>query len=1423
MKTSKKLLTIIALATITLAIFTACSNPVFPKLKDKNSDRDAGKDLAVTITAAFGEDGRTVTITADVTGEEGGTLSYQWYKNSADSSEWGTALSGETEKDYQPPVDTVGTTYYYVKVTTAIKGQTVTAASNTVGIIVHANNDVEIIVSDSVETPVVTIAASNDGAKVTLTAAASVSDGGTLTYQWYKNTGDNSEGGTALSGETRTTYTPPTNADGTTYYYVRATNTLRGQTASAASNTARVTIQGGAVTEILVSDTVETPKVSITATSSDGGVILTTTAAVSDEGTLTYQWYRNTAQSSKNGALVTGATGTTYTPPTGVPGTMYYYVKVTNTLKGQTASAVSNTARIVVREGEVAGEVIIEEIFVSETVDTPVAAINAVVNSGRVTLTAAVFVGDGGTVSYQWYKNTVDRSKNGALIANATGTTYIPPTTLLGTTYYYVKVTNTLKGQTASAVSNILGIVIHEGEPVEIIEVVSVEIPTVAITSNVEGVSVTLTADASVGDSGTLSYQWYRNTQNNTNGTTISGATETTYTPSTEAAGTAYYYVKVTNTLDEKTAVAVSNILGVIVREEGTIEILEVVPIEIPVVSVTSAVNGATVILMAAASVGDGGELSYQWYRNSQNNTSGTAIFGATWESYTPSTGATGTTYYYVRATNTRNGQTAAAVSNIVGVSVQGEGSVEIVEIASVETPEVTITSDLEGQVVTFTADASVDDGGELSYQWYRNTTGSNEGTALAGETETTYMPPTHIVGTAYYYVRVTNTLNGKTAIGVSNILGVVINEAGYANDTIEIFLPGEVPIKRILSVAITVTSPLKDAIPDKKARPDGTGYTCDDVEWSSEEDTWFFGNMLFGAGKEYTATVTLIANNGYAFADTLTAKINNADVDITSNEGSAAVIALTFDATLSKNILAMTILNQPTKLSGYVHGDALDLDGLNVQLTFDDQSTQAYPVATFKTLITTNPTNGAILSRSQNNGKPVVITAAGGRTINTDHLTIDKADPIVEEWPSGFVVNDKDVFNALQLRNTDFTSRLNFYNNSGRYAGKFSWTNPTTSYIERNGPSFGNNNPYLYFGNYANSLTFTPTDTENYNTITNDVNIFVRLLAMVEVSAVESFQMGRNGTGSSGNVTPLHTVKLNRFYMSRFEISQRDYLIVRRWMPSAARYFSGTGISTEESSANTQMFVDVGQSNTTGMGISIIGFQYNPYLPVENVTWYDAVRFCNALSQQEGLDQVYTITGMTYEYLLALSNANGTAGAPTVGNASPDMIAQSITSATVTADFSKNGYRLPTEAEWEYMAKGGRNNAYDKIYSAPLPGWASYGSDTPDNVWYSNTSGNNNTSTNRRKHRVNTIQCFNYNFWAHLSGNVAEWVWDWYGPYTSDAKTNPTGPATGTARVVRGGHFESPQTDVRAVSRSSKAPGTRDQYTGFRVVRNYE
>jgi formylglycine-generating enzyme required for sulfatase activity len=172
--------------------------------------------------------------------------------------------------------------------------------------------------------------------------------------------------------------------------------------------------------------------------------------------------------------------------------------------------------------------------------------------------------------------------------------------------------------------------------------------------------------------------------------------------------------------------------------------------------------------------------------------------------------------------------------------------------------------------------------------------------------------------------------------------------------------------------------------------------------------------------------------------------------------------------------------------------------------------------------------------------------------------------------------------------------------------------------------------------------------------------------IEMVQVPG-GSFQMGKElGKAGSGDVTPIHTVTLTGFYMSKYPVTQNQYQAVMGTNPSS---FTG--------------------GNN----------------PVENVTWYDAVEFCNKLSVLEGKQQVYTISGRNPE-----------AGYP-------------ITSATVTADWSKNGYRLPTEAQWEYAAKGGNPSA---------AGWTGYtysGSDTYDDVaWFDGNSGRRTREVGQKK-----------------------------------------------------------------------------------------
>jgi len=176
--------------------------------------------------------------------------------------------------------------------------------------------------------------------------------------------------------------------------------------------------------------------------------------------------------------------------------------------------------------------------------------------------------------------------------------------------------------------------------------------------------------------------------------------------------------------------------------------------------------------------------------------------------------------------------------------------------------------------------------------------------------------------------------------------------------------------------------------------------------------------------------------------------------------------------------------------------------------------------------------------------------------------------------------------------------------------------------------------------------------------------------------------------------------------------------------------------------------------------------------LPVENVSWYDAVEFANARSRRADLAPAYAISG---------SGANR----------------------VVTWNRSANGYRLPTEAEWEFAARGGM--ACRGNFEFP-------GSNVVGEVaWYSGNSM-------ERTHEVGLLRPNALGIYD-MGGNVWEWVWDWRDKIPTVAQTNPEGPADGVNRVLRGGCWSNPPM-VIARSADGGFPGARDNVIGFRVVR---
>jgi hypothetical protein len=213
-----------------------------------------------------------------------------------------------------------------------------------------------------------------------LTVGASVSDGGTLSYQWYSNTANSATGGTAISTATTASYTPPITTNGTVYYYVVVTNTNNSatgaKTAAVTSAVAEVKkVEGSLIHATAPSITAQPVGASYTAGAT--ATALSVTANVTDSGTLSYQWYSNTADSAAGGSPISGATQSAYTPPITTAGTVYYYVIVTNTNNDasvtgtKVVTAASDVAAITVTGGNTGGGL---AVAIANSDGTPVTA-----------------------------------------------------------------------------------------------------------------------------------------------------------------------------------------------------------------------------------------------------------------------------------------------------------------------------------------------------------------------------------------------------------------------------------------------------------------------------------------------------------------------------------------------------------------------------------------------------------------------------------------------------------------------------------------------------------------------------------------------------------------------------------------------------------------------------------------------------------------------------------------------------------------------------------------------------------------------------------------------------------------------------------------------------------------------------------------
>ena len=256
------------------------------------------------------------------------------------------------------------------------------------------------------------------------------------------------------------------------------------------------------------------------------------------------------------------------------------------------------------------------------------------------------------------------------------------------------------------------------------------------------------------------------------------------------------------------------------------------------------------------------------------------------------------------------------------------------------------------------------------------------------------------------------------------------------------------------------------------------------------------------------------------------------------------------------------------------------------------------------------------------------------------------------------------------------------------------------------------------------------------------------------------TFQMGSNA-GYDAN-KPVHEVTITKsFYMGKYEVTQAEY----------EKYCSYTGSSSPRSSYGD-------------------GDNYPAYY----VNWYDALVYCNKRSIAEGLTPCYSILDST--------NPDAWGAVPKSSDSTWNA---------VVCDWNANGYRLPTEAEWEYAARAGD----DTVSSLTYAGTNSL-SKLGEYAWYKDNSSS-------KTHEVGTKKANAFGLYD-MSGNVREWCWNWYtNSYNTGTEggSDPTGTSAGSSRVGRGGNWYNNSVGCAVSYRDLSYPYHRYFYLGFRVVRS--